>query len=165
MIKRVASLSMALVVIGAGWAGASERGDVRRDGGCANHSMPTFKVEGRALKDRYRVGQTAKVAMTVVRSSEPMVPQSSVAGSSYEQPVSGAHVGIMMIIDGVLLAGAATTGEDGSAIVEIEIDERVRPGWAIAGGRAWKDIVTDPCPITEEGALRTRKLFRIVGRS
>ncbi|MDQ3982816.1 MAG: hypothetical protein M3271_09090 [Actinomycetota bacterium] len=164
MIKKVLSLSVALVVIGAGWAGAAERGEAPRDG-CANHTMPTFRVDGHALKDRYRVGQTARVAMRVVRSADPMVPQASAAGSSYERPVSGAYVGVMVVIDGMLLAGAAITDEDGSAIVEIEIDRPVRPGWAVAGGRAWKDLVSDPCPITEEGTLRTRKLFRIVGRS
>ena len=128
---------------------------------CANHQVSTFRVEGRALKDRYQVGETARVAVRVVRSLEgaageslPVVPD--------QGPVEGAGVGVGLTIGSVHLLGGSMTDEDGSTIVEIKIGKHVEPGWAVAGGRAWKDLVSDPCPITEEGVMHSPKLFRVV---
>ena len=163
MIRKLLSLTTILVVVGASWAGASGAAAARSGGGCANHAVRTFKVEGHALKDHYRVGETVKVAVTVVRSAEPTVPETSGAGEHYHRSVEGARVGVMLNINGVVFAGGSVTDEDGSAIVEIKIDRPVRTGWAVAGGGAWKDVVSSPCPVTEEGILWARKLFRVVG--
>ncbi len=163
MNKRIASLTTALIVVGAGWAGATTAAAAEVRGGCANHGVRTFKVEGHALKDQYRVGETAEVAVSVVRSAEPTAAQASAAGDSYHRGVEGAQVGVILTVDGKLFAGGAVTDESGSAVVEIDIDRPVRSGWAVAGGRAWKELVGGPCPVTEEGVLWARKLFRVVG--
>lgn len=163
MTSKLLSLTTVLVVVVTSWASATGTAAAGPADGCANHAVRTFKVEGRALKDRYRVGETAKVAVTVVRSAEPIVPEASGAGEHYHRSVEGARVGVMLTINGTFFAGASVTDENGAAIVEIDIDEPVRTGWAVAGGRAWRDVVSSPCPVTEEGILWARKLFRVVG--
>ena len=163
MTRKLLTLTTVLIVVGASWASTTGVAAADQGDGCANHAVRTFKVEGRALSDRYRVGETAKVAITVVRSAEPTVPEASGAGELYHRSVEGARVGVMLTVNGAVFAGASVTDEDGSAIVEIKIDRPVRTGWAVAGGRAWKDVVSSPCPVTEEGILWARKLFRVVG--
>ena len=129
---------------------------------CANHRISTFRVEGRALKGRYQVGDTAKVAVRVERSMEGVAGEDLSAVVPDQGPVEGAGVGVGLTIGSVRLVGGSMTEEDGSTIVEIKIGKHVEPGWAIAGGRAWKDLVTDPCPVTEEGIMHSPKLFRVV---
>ena len=166
MTKKLLSLTTTLLVLGAGWANAAERqSPVPQAGeGCANHSMQTFKVVGRALKERYRAGETARVAVSVVRSTESFTPDRTAAPDRSHRGVEDAYVGVALTIGNVRLAGLSITDEDGSAIVEIKIRKTTRPGWVVAGGRAWKDVVSEPCPVTEEGFLRNVKMFRIVAK-
>lgn len=162
MMRKVLSLSVALAMGAAGGGGGDQKPRAAvRNAGCANETLPTFKVEGRALKPRYRPGDTAKVAVSVKRSLEGLGLTRSAGAEVHHGGVEDAMVGIQLTMGAVRVAGAAVTNETGRAVVEIPLPKNSPGGWAIGGGRGWKDLVSQPCPVTEEGILRTAKLFRI----
>ena len=131
---------------------------------CADASLDTFVVSGRALKARYRIGETAKIAIEVERSED--APDLATDANSDLHPgaVEGAAIGLGMTLRGVHMAGASLTDDKGQALVSIKIKESAGPGWANISGLATKELTNHPCPVNEQGGLEAKRMFRIVAK-
>lgn len=165
MTKKIIAVTAGFLLLGAGFSPAEAAATAPADdaNACANHTVQTFEVEGWTPKARYRTGDTVTVEVAVERSLDGLGIKQDV---SIGPPgaVEGAFVGVVIIAGYERLMGLATTDETGHAVVEIEIPRGTTQGWAIVGARAWKDVVSHPCPITEEGILLGQKMFRIAAR-
>lgn len=131
------------------------------DDDCANHSFETLKVTAQPHRARYRVGDIAKIAVTIERSLEELDQDYSTADLN-AGPVEGAKVGLGLSLGDAYLAGASLTDETGQAVVQIKIQKPAPTGWADVRGTAWKDLVSDPCPVTETGWIQADRMFRVI---
>ena len=131
---------------------------------CDDSSLDTFLVAGRALKARYRIGETAKIAIDVKRSADAPDLAGDASSDLHPGAVEGAAIGLGMTLRGVHMAGAALTDDKGQALVSIKIKESAAPGWANVSGLATKELTNHPCPINEQGGLEAKRMFRIVAK-
>ena len=131
---------------------------------CADGSLETLTVVGRAERALYRVGETARVMIEVERSADSPASVGDAASDPRPGAVEGASVGLGMTLRGVHMAGSSITDEDGHAVVAIRIKKSAGPGWANLSGLATKELASHPCPVNEQGVLEAKRMFRIVAK-
>lgn len=133
-------------------------------GGVEVVQLRTFHVVVDTPKEKYAVGQTAIVKVTVTR---PAHEDPAGLGVPIDPPVSepaeDVNVGVGLTIGRVFLPGFARTNADGEATIKIKIEPYVRPGWASADAYAWERQLETPCFTVEENGYRhVEKIFKIV---
>lgn len=127
------------------------------------YRLETFEVTMKSVRKTYERGQSARINMTVVRpgKSDPL-GQGIPIEPPQQWPAEGVTVGVGLRIGDVFLAGFATTGADGKAVVEIPIRSYVPRGRALAIAQAVKRQVDSPCATVEEfGYTQSPSLFKV----
>lgn len=133
-------------------AGASETGCL-----APHDTQPTrtFEVEVRAARDVYQLGEKARFRVKVTR-----VLHGEVVG-----PAEGAHVGVFVTLDDVLLTGDAVTDTKGRAVVKVLLRRYAPTGFADVTTYARKETADLPCHWEYEhefGDVEEHDLFRVV---
>lgn len=115
----------------------------------------TFEVRVRVAEDVYHLGEKARFRVKVTR-----VLHGQVIG-----PAEGAHVGVFVTLDDVLLAGDAVTDAKGRAVVKVLLRRYAPTGFADVIVTATKQTADLPCHWEYEqefGDVEERDLFRVV---
>jgi hypothetical protein len=113
--------------------------------------LRTFTVVVKPLAKVYKVGSTAKVAVTVTRPAHRDPLQ---LGPEFEPPASfpaaDVSVGIGIHVGDTFVPGFGITDEDGKATVGIKLPGYMNTGPAEIDGYAWKIQADSPCLTIEE---------------
>lgn len=133
-------------------AGASETGCLS-----PHDTQPTrtFEIRVRVAENVYHLGDKARFRVNVTR-----VLHGQVIG-----PAEGAHVGVFVTLDDVLLAGGAVTDAKGRAVVKVLLRRDAPTGFADVTAYASKQTADLPCHWEYEqefGDVEERDLFRVV---
>ena len=135
-----------------------------RSGAFETVSLRTYHLEAKADKPSYKIGEIAKVHVTVTRPAHedpfgegiPIDPPQSF-------PAEGVNVGIGLRIGEVFLFGHNVTNADGKAVVSVKIAGYAPAGKATADVFAWKTAVDSPCARVEEnGYTQSPNIFTVV---
>lgn len=122
---------------------------------CDSEDVHSLRVRMWTNKQRYVVGQVARVQVKVVRQATEKAPAS---------PAEGVTVTVAVTSDDVFLGGSAITDAAGRAIVKIKLPKYMPLGPADAQAGATKSIADGPCVRTREfGADKRTSFFTIVG--
>ena len=149
---------------------ASTKAGVFRSLKAGNMETVTFRtlhLEVEQPRTTYKVGETAKIKVTVTRpAKEDPLGEGTPIERPYVEPAPGVMVGVGLYIGNVFLPGAAVTNDEGLAVVRIKIENYVPVNkWADASAYAWKVVQDSPCAtIQEDGYLQLPKLFKVAGR-
>ncbi|HYI44980.1 MAG TPA: hypothetical protein VE174_05885 [Actinomycetota bacterium] len=134
--------------------------------GCAMEtvSLKTFKLEIKAKKKLYKVGETAQVLVNVTRPAEED-PLGN--GIPFERPMTepapDINVGIGLRVGDVFLFGHSMTDANGDAVVKVKLEPWTPAGNAIADAFAWNVVQDTPClRIEENGYTQAPNLFRVI---
>ncbi len=137
-----------------------------RNGSLEVVGLRTFHLEVKPLKKRYKVGETAKIEVTVTRPAHedpaglgvPIDPPQSF-------PAEDVNVGMGLRIGDVFLFGHAVTDADGKAVIKIKIKSYTPAGKATADAYAWKTAADTTCAKVEENGYRQMpNLFTVFRR-
>ncbi len=144
----------------------SVRSMLRSGEGLEVVTLRTYHLEVKANKPAYKVGELAKVKVTVTRPAH-----EDPAGAGIEQeppesfPAEGVNVGIGLRVGEVFLFGHSMTNEEGVAMVKIRLKAYTPAGKASADAYAWKTAVDTPCARVEEnGYAQKSSLFNVLRR-
>jgi len=164
MRKRTALLAAIAILAGlfafapVSSAAACSRANVRsmlRSGAIEVVSLRTFHLEVKPDKKVYRVGDTAKINVTVTR---PAHEDPAGLGIPIDPPMSfpaeDVNVGIGLRVGDVYLFGYSRTNADGLAVVKVPIKSYTPAGKAMADAYAWKTVVDTTCAKVEENGYR-----------
>lgn len=126
--------------------------------------LRTYRVEVKPDKKSYRVGDLAKVHVTVTRpAEEDPIGQGIPINSPESFPAEGVNVGIGLRIGEVFLFGHNVTDAEGHTLVKIKIASYAPPGEASADAYAWKTQVDSTCARVEEnGYTSVPNLFTVL---
>jgi hypothetical protein len=127
-------------------------------------ALRTYNLKVKADKRSYRVGDTAKVHVTVTRpAKEDPLGQGIPLNSPESFPAEDVNVGIGLRIGEVFLFGHNVTDAEGHAIVKVKIASYTPTGKASADAYAWKTAVDSPCARVEEnGYTPVPNIFTVV---
>jgi hypothetical protein len=113
--------------------------------------LRTYNLDVRPDKKSYKVGDTAKVHVTVTRpAKEDPLGEGIPIDSPENFPAEGVNVGIGLRVGDVFLFGHNVTDAEGKTIVKVKIASYAPPGKASADAFAWKTAVDSPCARVEE---------------
>jgi hypothetical protein len=127
-------------------------------------SLRTFYVTMKADKPSHKVGDIARVNVTVTRPAhedpanlgQPIDPPQSF-------PAENVNVGLGLRIGEVFLFGHSTTDANGEATVKVELKDYTPGGTAAGDGFAWNVLHESVCARVEEtGYTNVPKLFKVV---
>lgn len=126
--------------------------------------LRTYNLEVKATKRSYKVGDTAKVRVTVTRpAQEDPLGQGIPLSSPESFPAEDVNVGIGLRVGDVFLFGHSVTDADGLAIVKVKIASYAPAGKASADAYAWKTAIDTPCMRVEENGYKpVPNIFTIV---
>jgi len=126
--------------------------------------LRTYHLDVKPDKKSYRVGDVAKVHVTVTRpGEEDPLGQGIPIGSPENFPAEGVNVGIGLRVGDVFLFGHNVTDAEGRATVKVKIASYAPPGKASADAYAWKTAVDTPCARVEEnGYTSIRNIFTVL---
>ncbi len=123
----------------------------------------------RSSDDTLRLGDTAKLSVSVVRKGQQVVEDNRLGGGRSKRfaneplPAEGADVIISLSNDEFALYGGSVTDEEGKATVKIRIDRRMKLGAADLDAFARISYDT-PChlgPVEEWGEFSKTRYARI----
>jgi hypothetical protein len=119
--------------------------------------LRTLYIEMKTDKKVYKVGDTAKIEVTVTRpSDEDPAGQGVPTPRPTSIPAEDITVGVGLRIGQVFLYGfGAPTDADGKTTVPIRIKSYAPAGKAIVDVFAWKTTLDTPCLIVEEQGYRS----------
>lgn len=147
----VSLLSLVLVSASLAFGAAASATERVCDGG----DVHSLRVRIWTNKQRYVVGEVARVHVKVVRRATDKAPAS---------PAEGTTVTVGVTSDDVFLGGSAITDAAGRAIVKIKLPKYMSLGPVDAQAAATKSITDGPCLRTREvGADKRTSFFSIVG--
>ncbi|HEY7875252.1 MAG TPA: hypothetical protein VIG64_09025 [Actinomycetota bacterium] len=127
----------------------------------------TFHVVAEWSKKSYRVGETAKLDITVTRPShqDPATDEGNElpVEPPVVQPGSEVTVGVGVYIGQVFLSGGGITDADGHLLAKVKVQKYAKPGPAAATIYAYKRYLTDTrCVYLQEFAyLRQPDAFKV----
>ena len=130
-------------------------------------TVRTLNLDVEQPKAMYRIGETAKIKVTVTRpAKEDPLGEGTPMERPYVEPAPGVMVGVGLYIGNVFLPGAAVTDDQGVALVRIKIEDWAPANkWADASAYAWKVVQDSPCAtIQEDGYLQLPRLFKVAAR-
>jgi hypothetical protein len=128
----------------------------------------SFHVDWKWDKKSYKIGQTAKLSVTVTRPSEkdPVTDegQPMPAESPVSEPAEGVTVGVGLYIGDVFLSGGGITDADGKLVAPVKIQSYTKPGTADQTIYAFKRYLTETrCVYVQEfGYVKESKVFKVV---
>jgi hypothetical protein len=127
-------------------------------------SLRTFHLEVKGDKPQYRIGEVAKIHVTVTRPAhEDPLGQGIPIDPPMSFPAEGVNVGVGLRLGDVFLFGHNITDTEGHTIVKIKIESYAQPGPASADIYAWKSLVDLPClRVEENGYTQHPKIFTIL---
>lgn len=133
---------------------------------CMNETivLTTFHVQMEALKQTYRIGDTAKIAVQVTRPAhhDPLG-----AGVEWGEPPESfaaeeVNVGVGLQVNGVFLPGFTVTNQEGKGVAKIKIQNYVPQGVAAASVLAWMTQANTPClAVEEQGFTFNPAIFKV----
>ena len=135
-----------------------------RSGAFETIGLRTFRLEVKPDKRSYKVGDVAKIHVTVTRPAEedpfgqgiPLDPPNT-------YPAEGVNVGIGLRIGDVFLFGHNVTDAEGHAVVSIKIASYAPAGKATADTYSWYTQFDSPCARVEEnGYTSIPNIFRVL---
>lgn len=158
LLAATALLAALLVVAPVSSAGACSSRNVRsmiRSGAIEVVALRTYHLEVAPARKIYKVGDVAKINVTVTRPAHedpaglgvPIDPPQSF-------PAEDVNVGIGLRIGDVFLFGHSVTNADGLAVVKVPIKSYTPAGKAMADAYAWKTAADTPCLRVEENGYR-----------
>lgn len=126
--------------------------------------LRTYHLEVEADKSFYRIGETAKVHVTVTRPAhEDPLGEGIPIDPPQSFPAEDVNVGIGLRIGDVFLFGHNVTDAEGRTTVKIKIASYAPTGKASADAYAWKTQVDSPCARVEEnGYTQVPNIFTII---
>lgn len=126
--------------------------------------LRTYNLEVKPDKKSYKVGDTAKVHVTVTRpAKEDPLGQGIPVDSPESFPAEGVNVGIGLRIGEVFLFGHNITDAKGLTTVKVKIASYAPAGKASADAYAWKTQVDSPCARVEEnGYTSVPNIFTVL---
>ena len=140
-----------------------EAGVVRTSSGMEQVSLLTFNIEVGETKPVYKIGEVAKIDVTVTRpAQEDPLGNGIPMERPYVEPAPDVIVGIGLHIGRVFLPGAAITDEQGVARVRIKIEDYAPANqWADTSVYAWRILHETPCAtIQEYGYKSMPRMFK-----
>lgn len=127
----------------------------------------SFHIEWKWDKKSYKIGQTAKLDMTVTRPAHedpvtdegqplPMEPPAST-------PADGVTVGVGIYVGDVFLSGGGITDADGKLVAPLKVQPYTKPGTADMTIYAFKRYLTETrCVYVQEFAyIKAEKVFKV----
>lgn len=118
--------------------------------------VPSLQVQIDSGKRAYRLGETAKVTVTVLRAAERNVAP---------KPAPGVDVELGIAHGMTVLRDNGKTGELGSTTLKVRLDRYTPLGWAQVKADAWNGSEAQgPCGtrVLERGSKRHDYLFKVV---
>lgn len=126
-----------------------------RSGAMETVALRTFHLEVEPTKKRFKVGEVAKIKVTVTRPAhEDPLGLGVEQEPPHSEPAEDVNVGMGLRIGDVFLFGHAITNEDGLATVKIKIKSYTPAGKANADAYAWKTVADTTCLKVEENGYR-----------
>ena len=128
----------------------------------------TFFVDWKWDKKSYRIGQTAKLAMTVTRPSDkdPVSDdgQPLPADRPTSAPAEGVTVGVGIYVGNVFLSGGGITDAEGKVVASVKVQPYTKPGVADQTIYAFKRYLTETrCVYVQEYEyIHTAKVFKVL---
>lgn len=134
-----------------------DAGVVTTSNGMEQVSLLTLNIEVADVKPVYKIGETAKIDVTVTRpAKEDPLGNGVPMDRPYVEPAEGVIVGVGLHIGRVFLPGAALTGADGVAHIKIKIESYAPAGqWADTSVYAWKVLQETTCASVQEYGYRS----------
>jgi hypothetical protein len=139
---------------------SSKNGDV-------TFPVRTFFVEWKWDKKAYKIGQTAKLSMTVTRPSDKDPATDDGQPLPVDRPTTlpaeGVTVGVGIYVGDVFLSGGGTTDADGKVVAPVKITSYTRPGTADQTIYAFKRYLTETrCVYIQEFEyIHTAGVFKV----
>ena len=126
--------------------------------------LKTFHLVVESDKKVYKVGDTAKINVTVTRPAhEDPAGQNIPIEPPFSEPAANVDVGIGLRVGDVFLFGHSMTDENGKAAVKVRLEPWTPSGQAIADAFAWHIIQDTPClRIEENGYQQKPNIFQVV---
>ena len=126
--------------------------------------LKTFHLVVESDKKVYKVGDTAKINVTVTRPAhEDPAGQGIPIDPPQSEPAEAIDVGIGLRVGDVFLFGHSITNAEGKASVKVRLEPWTPPGNAIADAFAWHVIQDTPClRIEENGYQQKPNIFQVV---
>jgi hypothetical protein len=127
-------------------------------------ALKTFHLTVKGQKKVYKVGDTAKIVVTVTR---PAHEDPAGAGIYQEPPESfpaeNVNAGVGLRVGDVFLFGHAMTDAEGKAVVDVKLESWTPSGSAIADAFSWNIQLDTPClRVEENGYMQKRDVFKVV---
>ena len=139
---------------------SSKNGDV-------TFPVRSFHVDWKWDKKAYKIGQTAKLALTVTRPSDkdPVTDdgQPLPVDRPTSVPADGVTVGVGIYVGDVFLSGGGITDADGKMVASVKVQPYTKPGSADQTIYAFKRYLTETrCVYVQEFEyIHTTKVFKV----
>ncbi|MGH2734497.1 MAG: hypothetical protein ACRDKZ_02865 [Actinomycetota bacterium] len=132
-------------------------------GGLEQVSLETFHVQMKAQADRYAIGDTAKVDVTVHRTLPQNPGNTGIRyDSPYMEPAPDVSVGVGLRVGDSFLYGFGFTDEKGQTTVKIKLRSYADTGMVVLTTFATKNVATTICArVDEVGFAADPRAFRI----
>ena len=126
--------------------------------------LRTYNLEVKADKSAYKIGETAKVHVTITRpAKEDPLNQGIPIDPPQSFPAEGVGVGIGLRIGEVFLFGYNVTDAKGHTLVKVKIASYAPPGNAYADAYAWKSALELNClRVEENGYTQIPNIFKVL---
>lgn len=134
-----------------------------RSGAMETIALRTLHLEYNADKKIYKIGEIAKVKVTVTRpAKEDPLGNGIPMDRPFVEPAADINVGVGLSIGRVFLPGAGVTNDKGVATVKIKIENYAPAGkWADTSAYAWRIVQSTTCGTVQEDGYRVQpRLFR-----
>ena len=170
LMTATALLATLLALAPVSGAAACSQRNVRsmlRAGATEVVALRTYHLEVEADKKAYKVGDTAKINVTVTRPAhEDPVGLGVPIDPPQSFPAEDVNVGLGLRVGNVYLFGYSRTNADGLAVVKVPIKSYTPAGKAMADAFAWRAAVEAPCFKVEENGYREMpNLFTVLRKS
>ena len=133
--------------------------------GCGTSVIPlyTFHLEWKPVRNRYRIGEIARIHVNVTRPGEEDPLGEGIPTPRPTQiPAEDVRVGVGLLIGDYPTHGSGRTDENGDAVVRVPIPSWMKPGPARASGRAENFVAYLACfDVWEYGFKRQDNFFRV----
>ena len=129
----------------------------------------SFHIDWMWEKKSYKIGQTAKLSMTVTRPSDKDPVTDEGEPLPTERPTSApaedVTVGVGLYIGDVFLSGGGTTDAEGKVVASVKIQKYTKPGSADQTIYAFKRYLTETrCVYVQEYEyVHTNDVFKVTG--
>jgi hypothetical protein len=159
-LKRVVALAMGAVTVLSLAVPASATGSCAMD----RINVLTFHVEAEAQRKTYRIGDTAKIDVTVTRPADEDPGGNGIpTPRPTSVPAEDVTVGAGAWVKQRYFYGfGPNTDKDGKSTIPVEIPSYARPGWVFVAVGAEKFVTTTVCwDIWEVGYAEDPRMFKI----